>query len=40
MMESADVEKLVNSVAEKYPEMEVEHHYGGQPHYYLIVSVE
>ncbi len=40
MMESADVENLVNTVMEKYPEMEVEHHYGGQPHYYLIVSVE
>lgn len=40
MMENDDVEKMVNTVTEKYPEMEVEHHYGGQPHYYLIVSVE
>ncbi len=36
----ADAEKLAAYVQENYPECEVDMHYGGQPLYYYIISVE
>ncbi len=35
-----DAKKFGDLVAEKYPDTEVEVHYGGQPIYYYVVSVE
>lgn len=35
-----DAEKLKDRLAEKYPECDVDAHYGGQPVYYYIVSLE
>ncbi len=35
-----DAEKLCNQLTEKYPDVEVELHSGGQPIYYYILSVE
>lgn len=35
-----DAEKLVHFLEEKYPDVEVEVHYGGQPLYYYLISVE
>ncbi len=35
-----DAEKLSSSVQEKYPDLDLDLHYGGQPIYYYIVSVE
>lgn len=32
--------KLLNQVKEKYPNLEVQLYFGGQPHYYYIISVE
>ncbi len=40
MMEETQVQALVDEIQEKYPDLEVESHYGGQPHYFLILSVE
>ena len=34
------VEKLAEAVEDKYPDMDVEYHYGGQPLYYFLISVE
>jgi hypothetical protein len=31
---------LAESIRERYPEQSVELHYGGQPHYHFILSVE
>ena len=39
-MTDADAEKYVALVQEKYPDLEIEYHYGGQPHYYFSISVE
>ena len=39
-MTDADAEKYVDLVREKYPDLEIEYHYGGQPHYYFSISVE
>ncbi|MBQ6343413.1 MAG: DAK2 domain-containing protein [Anaerolineaceae bacterium] len=39
-MSDADAEKYTAMVQEKYPDHEVECHYGGQPHYYFSISVE
>ena len=39
-MQEADAEKYADKVRERYPEHEVECHYGGQPHYYFSISVE
>lgn len=33
-------EELTNQVTEEYPEIDVEVHYGGQPIYYYVISVE
>ncbi len=34
------VDKLVNEIEKKYDDMDIEVHFGGQPHYFFIVSVE
>lgn len=39
-MTSADGEGLADIVSEKYPEVDVEIHFGGQPIYYYVISVE
>jgi len=36
----ADAEQLAAAIGERYPEAAVEFHFGGQPHYYYIISVE
>lgn len=35
-----DAQALGDEIAEKYPDAEVEIHYGGQPIYYYVISVE
>ena len=35
-----EAEQYVEKVRERYPDHEVECHYGGQPHYYFSISVE
>lgn len=35
-----DAQALGDQIAEKYPDTEVEVHYGGQPIYYYVISVE
>lgn len=35
-----DAQALGDAIAEKYPDAEVEVHYGGQPIYYYVISVE
>ncbi|MCI8821028.1 MAG: DAK2 domain-containing protein [Lachnospiraceae bacterium] len=35
-----DAQALGDEIAEKYPDAEVEVHYGGQPIYYYVISVE
>ena len=35
-----DAAALAEQVAEKYPDCDVDFHYGGQPIYYYIVSLE
>jgi hypothetical protein len=32
--------QLLNQVKEKYPKFDVQFYFGGQPHYYYIISVE
>lgn len=39
-IDEATAQKLADHIEEKYPEIEVEVHYGGQPLYYYIMSVE
>ena len=39
-MKEADVNQLVAKIKEKYPDLEVECHYGGQPYYFYILSIE
>ncbi|MCD8040915.1 MAG: DAK2 domain-containing protein [Clostridia bacterium] len=39
-VEEADAEALAARVAEEFPECDVDFHYGGQPVYYYIVSME
>ena len=39
-MTEAEAEKYAEMVQEKYPDHEVECHYGGQPHYFFSLSVE
>ena len=38
--EEQDAGDFLKSVEEKYPACEVEMHYGGQPIYYYVISVE
>ena len=35
-----DAEELAARLAEKYPDCDVDYHFGGQPVYYYIVSLE
>ncbi len=35
-----DAEQLAARIAEKYPDCDVDFHFGGQPVYYYIVSLE
>ncbi len=35
-----DAQALGNKLARQYPDAEVEVHYGGQPIYYYVISVE
>ena len=35
-----DVEKLVGKIKEKYEGFDVVSYFGGQPHYYYLISVE
>ena len=39
-MTEEEAEQYVEKVRERYPDHEVECHYGGQPHYYFSISVE
>ena len=39
-VQEADAQKLLEAISEKYPDMEVELNFGGQPIYYYIISVE
>jgi len=39
-LQAEEAEVLKNSIEEKYPEHEVEIHWGGQPHYSYFISVE
>ncbi len=39
-MTEEEAQQYVEEVREKYPDHEVEYHYGGQPHYYFSISVE
>ena len=39
-VKEADAEILVEKLAEKYPDMEVSYHNGGQPLYYYLISIE
>jgi DAK2 domain fusion protein YloV len=40
MMNEEDTEPITGFLNERYPDVEVEVHYGGQPLYYFIISVE
>jgi len=33
-------QEAVDMVQEKYPDMEVDYYYGGQPLYYFLISIE
>jgi hypothetical protein len=35
-----DANDIGSAIEEKYPDVEVEVHYGGQPIYYFVISVE
>ena len=35
-----ETEKLVSKLKEKYEDFDIVSYYGGQPHYYYLVSVE
>ncbi|MFY9140907.1 MAG: DAK2 domain-containing protein [Thermacetogeniaceae bacterium] len=39
-VEPETVEKVIEQIEEKYPELEVDSHNGGQPLYYFLISVE
>ncbi|MFA7573007.1 MAG: hypothetical protein WCY24_04760, partial [Lutispora sp.] len=39
-IEQEEATKLENDMGERYPDCDVEIHYGGQPLYYYILSVE
>ena len=39
-LEKDEADRLVSKVQEKYPDHEIECHYGGQPHYYFIIAIE
>ena len=39
-VEESDAERMVNKLEEIYPDAEIAAYYGGQPHYYYILSAE
>ena len=39
-MKEEDAQELADRFSEKFPLIDVEIHYGGQPIYYYVVSVE
>ena len=39
-IKESDMLQIIGKIREKYPELELEYHYGGQPHYFFIISVE
>ncbi|HHY40961.1 MAG TPA: DAK2 domain-containing protein [Syntrophaceticus sp.] len=39
-VEQETVERIIEQIEEKYPELEVDSHNGGQPLYYFLISVE
>lgn len=39
-VEQGEVDELVNQLEKQYPDYDIEIHYGGQPLYYYIISVE
>ena len=39
-MEAIAIRKAIDNFKEKHPDVEVEVHYGGQPIYYYVISVE
>ena len=39
-VKESDMLQIVGEIHEKYPDLEVESHYGGQPHYFFIFSIE
>lgn len=39
-IEEIDTEAIVEYVEDKYPDVDIEMHYGGQPIYYYLISVE
>ena len=39
-MTEEDAQKLADKVSEAYPDCDVDFHYGGQPVYYYMVSLE
>ena len=40
LMTEEEAAKYVEMIEERYPDHEVECHYGGQPHYFFSLSVE
>lgn len=39
-IEETEVSRMVKLVQEKYPDHEIEYHFGGQPHYFFIIAIE
>ncbi|HPS41482.1 MAG TPA: DAK2 domain-containing protein [Anaerolineaceae bacterium] len=39
-IEEPEVNQVAEKIQETYPNHEIEIHYGGQPHYFLIISIE
>ena len=37
---AADADRMAGKLEEKYPDLEIAAYYGGQPHYYYILSAE
>ena len=36
----SDAERMVNKLEERHPDLEIAAYYGGQPHYYYLLSAE
>lgn len=39
-VKESDMDQIAGKIREKYPKLELEYYYGGQPHYFFILSVE
>ena len=39
-VEASDAERMAAKLEERYPDLEIAAYYGGQPHYYYIISAE